>query len=198
MSAARQSVAEEPRLYSAAEYFALVDAQPKEKLELLRGRLLAMAGTREHALVCGELVRLLGNQLEDRECRVVPSELKVVNTAANSYLIPDVAVYCGEMVASESRADVMTNPSVVVEVLSPSTAERDRREKSEVYRAIPSVHTVVLIAQDRAHAEWYERHGSFWKFQEVNGLDAALALETLGVTLSLRDIYRGVSLPEAR
>jgi Uma2 family endonuclease len=120
-----------------------------------------------------------------------------VDRADNTFL-PDVAVYCGAPEIERASIDLLLNPSVLMEVLSPSTADYDHGKKWANYRRLASLQEYVLVSQDVPRLERYVRQGGFWLFSDVEGLDAEVALGTIGVTLRLSEIYEGVLAADER
>lgn len=115
------------------------------------------------------------------------------------YAYPDIIVVCGKMDLDDKKYDTILNPTVIVEILSPSTGDFDRGGKAELYRALPSLKDYVIVAQDRPRVEWYARQGERrWILEELTGTDAVLRLDSIGVEIPLTEIYEGVNFdPEA-
>jgi Uma2 family endonuclease len=189
------------KLYSPQEYRALERAA-ECKSEYVEGRIYAMAGaSREHILITFNIGRSLGNQLANRPCEIYPSDMRVKSAAARNYRYPDIAVVCGAAQFEDHRADTLLNPTLLVEVLSPSTEASDRGEKFAEYMRIPSLREYLLVAQDRPRIDHYARQGAGWLLTVAEGLDAVLTLDAIGCALELREVYRRVlddaSLPQA-
>lgn len=184
------------RLYTLEEYVAL-DAAAEYKCEYVDGRVYAMSGgTEPHALVCWNLLGLLHAAFRGRPCRAYPSDLRVKVAETGTYTYPDLSALCGEPAFDERVVDTLLNPSVLVEVLSPSTEAYDRGEKFARYRRVPSLREYVLVAQDRPRVECYTRRGDGWVLTEASALDAAVELRSVGVTLALGEVYERVAFPD--
>ena len=181
--------------FSVAEYYALEEAA-EYRSEFFDGEIFAMAGgSARHSLVSANLLRELGNRLKGKPCTAYESNLRLKVEASGLRSYPDAAVYRGKLKfdSEDPRGETALNPTVLFEVLSPSTEAYDRGKKAENYRKIPSLMAYVLIAQDRAKVEVYERVGDgFWRLSEAGGLEGTIALECLEITLSLGEIYEGV------
>ncbi|HEX2094077.1 MAG TPA: Uma2 family endonuclease [Longimicrobiaceae bacterium] len=109
------------------------------------------------------------------------------------YVYPDVTVVCGGPQLEDEHFDTLLNPTLIVEVLAPSTAGYDRGEKWEMYRRIPSLKDYLLVSQTEPRVERYTRQGEgLWLFSETNGLDSILQIDSIGCTLALRDVYERV------
>jgi Uma2 family endonuclease len=133
--------------------------------------------------------------LFEKPCRVYNSDLKVCATDT-AYAYPDVTVVCGEPAFQDAEADVLLNPTVIVEVLSPTTEGWDRGGKFERYRERESLQEYLLVAQDRAHLERYARQPrGEWLLAVVDGRDGALSLPSLGCRLELARVYHMVTFP---
>jgi len=185
------------RTYTPEEYLSMEREAPY-KSEYLDGYVYAMAGaSREHNLIVASLLREIGTQIKGRRCEAYPSDMRVQVHDRNFYFYtyPDVTVTCGELTLSDEKMDTLTNPTVLFEVLSPSTEGYDRGRKFELYRKIESLQEYVLVAQDRAFVEHYVRRGSKWELSDISGLDDALQLESIQCELALRDIYDKVEFP---
>src|SRR5438309_3631674 len=114
-----------------------------------------------------------------------------VRVTEEQYAYPDVTVVCGEEQFEDEEADVLLNPTLIVEVLSPTTEAWDRGGKFEQYRQRDSLQEYVLIAQDRPHVERFARQpDGQWLLTERNGLEATLSLPSVGCELSLSEVYR--------
>ncbi len=155
-------------------------------------------GTAGHADVACNLIRSLGNRLDGSPCKVGNSDLRVRIPRTGRYCYPDVSVTCGPRVFDPPEAAAtMVNPQVIIEVLSPSTADDDRGEKLADYIGSPSLQEYVLFAQDRPRADtFYRQPDGIWAIGPWSaGVEAAVAFRSLGVTLPLAEVYAGVEFP---
>ena len=181
---------------TVAEYLAFERAS-KEKHTYVRGEIFAMAGAsvRHNALVLN-LGALLRDALRGT-CRAFPSDLRTWVPALETFTYPDVSVICGELKFYDGAdVDTVTNPRVLIEVLSDSTEAYDRGETAEGYRQMPSVTDHLLVAQHKPHVEHYARQqdGS-WLLREA-GSGGVIAIVSIDALLPIDAIYRDVmSLP---
>jgi Uma2 family endonuclease len=153
------------------------------------GVIRAMSGgTPDHSAIAGNLIRALGNALVSKGCRVFGSDLKV-HTADGINTYPDVSVVCGPVQFREGRSDAITNPILIVEVLSKSTAHYDFGDKFAHYQTILPLADYLLVAQDTARAILHSRSGDHWETRIVTGLESMVHLPSVGVTLTLADMY---------
>ncbi|CAN5799867.1 MAG: Uma2 family endonuclease [Gemmatimonadetes bacterium] len=175
---------------SPEEYLA-AEREAEYKSEYFGGEILAMTGaSREHNLLVSNLVASLHPQLRGRPCELYPSDMRVKITRTGAYAYPDVVVVCGEPEFEDEHVDTLLNPTVLIEVLSPSTERHDRGRKWEHYRRLPSLTEFLLVAQDKPRIEHYLRQeGGLWLFADASGEDASLRLSSIGCTLALRDVY---------
>ncbi len=135
-------------------------------------------------------------QIAGGPCEAFLADMRTKVRANGLYTYPDVVVTCGEGEMEDEHDDTLLNPTLIVEVLSPSTAAYDRGKKFALYRALDTLRTYVLIAQDQPHVEVFDRDGDRWVLREVSGLDATLELPSIGARVALRDLYARVEWPE--
>jgi Uma2 family endonuclease len=180
---------------SPAEYLEL-ERKAEFKSEYVDGTIVPMPGaTREHNLIETNLVRELSHQLKRRDCEVYGGNMKVRTRPRYSY--PDATVVCGKPLFEDTEKDVLTNPTVVIEVLSSSTEVYDRGEKFAAYRERESLQEYVLVSQTMPRVEIYKRHGDKWIFAEVSGLESVAKLESIGCTLNLSEVYEKIEFNQA-
>jgi Uma2 family endonuclease len=180
-----------PVRYTRAEYVAL-ERSSNVKHELLDGVIYAMAGgSPEHAAVSMNVGALLNVALRGKPCQVYSSDLRirVLDTGLETY--PDVSVVCGSAERHPADDLAVTNPILLVEVLSPSTESYDRGEKLRHYQAIPSLREVVLVDHRQKLVEVHRREGGGgdWTRHEA-GPGGKIALHSLGCELPVDEVYR--------
>ncbi len=187
-------MAAKPRgLLGREEYLAL-ERRGEGKHEYLAGQLVAMVGASfRHNLIQTRVLASLYQQLRGRPCEVTPSDLRVAIGALGVYTYPAVTVVCGEPQFEDAEQDTLLNPTLLVEILSPSTESYDRGEKFERYRLIPTFREYLLIAPDRPLVEHYLRQpGDRWALATSGQLGDVVALDAIGCTLALADVYAGI------
>lgn len=183
--------------YTIEQYIEL-EQSSEERYEYFDGEVFAMAGgSLEHAIIATNIAGSLNNKLSGKNCRAINSDMRVKVPADPPYRYPDVTVVCGEPLTEQYLGQVMlVNPVLLVEVLSPTTKDYDKDEKFLGYQSIESFQEYLLVAQDRAHVTRYVRQAdNQWLRSDFIGLDSAVELVSLGVTLPLSEIYQGVSFP---
>lgn len=176
-----------------SEYLAF-ERDSEFKHEFLNGELVAMSGaSAEHNTISGNTFALLWQQRRGGPCRVYGSDM-CVRISHTHYTYPDISVVCGEPQIVHDGIDALLNPTLIIEVLSPSTERYDRGKKFQSYRELESLQEYVLIAQDSPHIERYVRqeHG-FWQFSDVAGLAGHIELASINCALALAEVYEQVT-----
>lgn len=180
------------RRYTPEEYLAL-ERGAEYKNEYVNGRIYALAGaTRAHIVITLNISAQLHTRFRGRPCEVYPSEMRVKVSPTGMYTYPDVVAVCGEPLFEDSDLDTLLNPTVIVEVLSPSTEAYDRGEKFAHYRRLETLSEYVLVAQDKLRVEHYSRDGERWVLTEISDPEGALSLPAVGCEIPLREIYERV------
>lgn len=176
-------------LISPDEYLAL-ERQADSKSEYWDGKVLAMSGASlTHNVIVANLIMILGPKLRVRGCQVYPSDLKI--RFGRRFFYPDVSAICGEPILSDGEKDAALNPSLIVEVLSPSTEAYDKGPKFLTYQQIPSLQEFVLVYQDQPLVEHYQRQSEkSWLYTKVDGVESSLQI--LECLVSLNEIYESV------
>lgn len=179
---------------SETEYL-LFERSSENKHEYVNGEIYAMSGASEHHnIIVSNLIAGIHPQLRKPPCRIYPSDMRVLTPFSRTYSYPDVTIICGKPVLIDSYEDVLLNPTVIFEVLSPSTERYDRGRKFLHYREIESLQEYVLVAQDAPRIERFIRDSEgTWRFSDVSGLDATLELPSIGCVLALADVYETVT-----
>jgi Uma2 family endonuclease len=190
----------ERQRYSIAEYLHR-ERSASDKHEYRDGEILLMAGgTVDHSLIVANVIRELGNLLKGKPCRVFDSNLRVRIPRKVLYTYPDVSVICGprETDPNDSAGETLTNPRLIVEVLSPSTEAYDRGEKFDRYRELDSMVEYVLVSQETPRIETFFRQADgTWLLTPVSGLASSSKLRSVEVELPLGEVYAGVEFSAA-
>lgn len=186
-------MASDPQHRLTVQDYLILDRGAETRSEYLEGEMLAMAGaSHEHNVIVTNLVAALRPQIRARGCSLYANDMRV-RTPADFLAYPDVMVLCGERRFDDPRRDTILNPTVIFEVLSPSTQDYDRGTKLLHFREIPSLAEVLLIEQDRPHVEHYLRQGTDrWLLNEIHALRHVLELPAIGCRLALPDVYEDV------
>ncbi len=189
----------EPTPMTEVDYLAFEETTD-DKHEYSQGRVYAMTGgSVRHSVISANTITHLNNQLDEKDCTVTSSDLRVHVASRKAYRYPDVIVFCGAPAYITGRVDTITNPVVLVEVLSPSTELIDRNDKLAEYTQIESLQAYLMISQNTMKIERFLRHESGqWLYQYVTGLEAEIDLPSLGCTLALSKIYHKVSWDDSQ
>jgi Uma2 family endonuclease len=187
----------EKRPYISPQEYLERERISETKSEYYDGVIVAMAGASwVHNLISSRTGRFLGNQLENALCEAITNDMKVWVEACRKFFYPDVLVVCGEPQFHDAHQDYLTNPTCIVEVLSPSTELNHRGDKFICYQSLNTLTTYVLVSQDTPRIEYYTRQpDDFWRYTRLEGLDAVVMLDALGCELRLADVYAGVPFP---
>ena len=183
------------KFISVEEYFASEEVAG-HRSEYYCGDIFAMAGgTPNHNRITVNLASLLNARFRGGPCEAFASDLRVQIEKNIHYTYPDIVVVCGELQLIEGRSDTITNPIVIMEVLSESTRDYDRGTKFTAYRNIDTLTDYLLIDQYSTHIEYFSKEkDQTWRLREYFGLEEALNIESISVTISIKDIYERVTL----
>jgi Uma2 family endonuclease len=191
------SATEVPR-FTPEQYLAL-ERKANFKSEYYNGFIWAMAGASdEHNTIALNFAGEIRSQLKGRPCRAYMSDMRLRVTPSGLYTYPDVMAVCGERKFLDDKTDTLLNPTMIAEVLSPTTEAYDRGEKFAKYRQLPSLQEYVLIAQDKVLVERYTRQGDQWLLKDFRSLDESLRLDSIDCEIALREIYAKVKFPPER
>jgi Uma2 family endonuclease len=179
--------------FISPEQYLEMERAAETKSEYYRGEIFAMAGASHiHTIIVVNIGARLHSGLEKRDCTVHASDSRLAVKADGLYTYPDLMVICGKPAFIDAHVDTVTNPIVVVEVLSKSTSSYDHGQKFESYRAIPSLMEYLTVAQDRVHVEHYVRQlDNSWLLREIEA-SASVSLKSIFVELPLDEIYAKV------
>ncbi|TDN36576.1 Uma2 family endonuclease [Hymenobacter sp. UV11] len=183
--------------YVSPEDYLRLESEAEHKHEYYAGEIRAMAGARAaHNRLCFNLTGLLFPQLDGSPCAGYTSDQRVQVLNASSYLYPDLSVVCGEAKFNDAKTpENLLNPTLMVEVLSKSTAGADRGEKFMLYRQLPSLRQYLTLDSQAVHAELCTRQDDDpWLFGETRDPAAVLDLSSVGATLPLARLYQGLGL----
>lgn len=177
------------------EEYLVQEPEREYKSEFRDGRVVAMAGASlAHAKISTNVFGELFGMLKGSRCNVFASDMRVKVAKARLYTYPDVTVVCGELELDRPKMGTVMNPTVIVEVLSPSTEDYDRGEKFEYYKKLDSLQEYVLISQNQARVECFrKRDEGHWEPTESTSLDTYLVLNSIDCKIPLADIYRNVT-----
>ncbi|NJN33490.1 MAG: Uma2 family endonuclease [Saprospiraceae bacterium] len=187
-----------PKAYTFEAYLRR-EEKAIEKHEFYQGKIVKMpGGTDIHSEIAGNMIATLKNAVRPlpKKFKVYTSDLKIRIESLDSGVYPDALVICVEPEYWQGRRDVIVNPLLVVEVLSPSTEGYDRLGKFELYKELPSFQEYVLINTDKYSVETrFREEPDLWRIRTETNKDNPIALRSLGVSISMTDIYENIVFP---
>ncbi len=190
--------AAKPSHYITEEEYLALERVSIAKHEYYNGRIYAMTGAKEpHNLINGNTLATLHSQLRRKPCRIYSSDMrvKVIKTGLNTY--PDIVIICGQPQFTDPTHDTITNPVVIIEILSDSTERYDRGMKFQNYRTIDTLRDYILVAQNHYHIEHFSRQeGGLWVLQEATNDEDIIRISSVECTLSLQDVYEKVEFEQ--
>ncbi len=184
----------QPKTFLTPEQYLEIERKAEYKSEYFGGEMFAMAGAREaHILIVGNVVSQIHSQVRSGPSRVYTSNMRVRVGATGLYTYPDVVVVCGEPRFLDEQRDTLLNPTLVVEVLSPTTEAYDRGRKFEHYRSLESLKEYLLIASERIGAELFTRQPSGqWLLTAATRPEETIELPSVACRVTLADLYEKV------
>lgn len=181
--------------FSIEEYLAMENAAV-EKHEYYRGEIFAMSGAKvAHNQISGNLYASLHNKLKGNNCRPYNSDQRIHIKANTLFTYPDISIVCGEIITLDNDNWNVTNPTIIMEVLSPSTKNYDRGEKFMLYRDIPTLKEYILVDSESIHLEVFRLNDLHrWELEEYNSLQGNLHIKAINEIISVADIYESVRM----
>ena len=182
------------KYYTPREYLALEEAAAY-KSEYYKGEIFQMAGgTPNHNSIAANTASAFIVSLRGRSCRTFSSDQRVYIAQHDYYTYPDISIICGSLQYAPNRRDTVTNPVVVVEVLSKSTANYDRTTKFGFYRSLETLRTYILVEQDQVYVDLFQKNDAqVWTYENYNSTEANFTVESLGVGIALANIYENIN-----
>lgn len=186
-----------PQPHMTPEEYLRMERQSEIKHEYYAGEIFATSGaSMKHNFIVASATAALLVQLRHKGCRVSANDFRVRTGPPLLYTYPDISIVCRTPQLEDSHQDILLNPTVIIEVLSPSTESYDRGRKFQQYRTLESLQEYLLIAQDTPRIEHFRRQGEHWLFNDYTGLETSLELPAVGCTLALSDVYEQVIFTE--
>ena len=182
---------QEKNKMTPAEYLAMERSSLNIKHEFFNGEMFAMVGAKiNHIRINANLTGELRNIFKGNKstCEVLPNDMRV--KIEDGYVYPDIVISCGDAEFEDNEFDTLTNPVVIMEILSDSTEAFDRGKKFAYYRATPTLQEYILVSQDEYHVEQFIRcdHGK-WEYCSYKGIDQTLKVASVNCELPLSEIY---------
>jgi Uma2 family endonuclease len=180
---------ESKRRYSLDEYFA-IEEMSVIRHEYYDGEIFAMAGASlPRNTISANLLTFIRPATLSRGCQTFGSDLRV-QTPEGLYTYPDLSVVCGEPLLIQARPDTLTNPVLLIEVLSVATREYDQGEKFELYKRIPTLREYVIVEQSRVFLEVSRLADRRWTSESYDDLDHVVALTSIDLSIPMREICK--------
>lgn len=167
-----------------------------EKHEYYKGEIFAMSGASiPHNKIFSNSFADIGTKLKGKKCQPFGSDLRIHIPKNTLYTYPDISIICGEIETTDDKFDTITNPSVIIEILSPSTRNYDKGEKFTLYREIDSLQEYILIDSERIMVEKFIRNAdNSWQLTDYKTIEQSFSIATVSIEMQLKDIYEGVKI----
>jgi len=187
------------KLYTRNEYLALEESENR-RYDFFNGEIIdiEMGASEKHQVICANLAAQLATALRTTNCRVMTSGMRVHSpNGLDTY--PDIIVVCGTSeyleLKTDTGRDTLTNPILLIEVLSKTTRDYDRGDKFFSYRTIPSLQDFLTVDQEQVYVEYFHKiKTGEWLLREFSSLEESIMLSSLGVSISLKEIYDKTTL----
>ena len=180
-----------PKRRVTPEEYLEIDRASEERYEYFAGEMFLMSGgSGRHNTIIFNINTSLGAQIRGGRCRGYSNSQRVLVDRTGLYTYPDIVIVCGEPVYA--HGDTLTNPTLIVEVLSPSTENYDKGKKFDHYRRIPTFVEYLLVAQDRVNVQHHVKEENRWWMEEFEGLTDEIHLPSVRGRLPLSDVYDNV------
>jgi len=175
------------------EEYLVLEERAEFRSEYENGEIITMAGgSFNHVQITSNIVRSLGNQLSGKYS-VLPTDMKVWVEKREKFYYPDITIVCGKPQFHQNRTNTITNPQILIEVLSKSTEAKDRTGKFWSYQLLDSFQEYILVSQDKAAVEQFVRQADgSWRYLAVIGEESVLRLMTVEAELNLKEVYQAV------
>lgn len=182
------------KMWITPEEYLAMEEKADHKSEYFQGKVFALAGgSLNHNLIVGNIHAELKSALKGKPCRVLMSDMRLLVKQNGLYTYPDVMVVCGQVEFLEGRDDTITNPLVIVEVLSPSTHHYDRVKKFALYKQLDSLREYLLVDSEQVHVTLLRRlESGVWTIEMYDARDAVVRLESLGCEIPVAAMYEQI------
>ena len=187
------------RTFTIEEYLERENAAI-EKSEYYKGEIFAMSGAKStHNIIASKTLIALGIKLQGKSCQPFGSDMRIHIEKNTLFTYPDISVICGELKSLNNDDFNFLNPTIIIEILSPSTKSYDRGDKFKLYRDIPTLKEYILIDTESISIEAFRINANgFWQLEEYKDINEELAFPSLQISIALREIYDGTKLIQAQ
>ncbi len=178
------------------EEYLLFEKASRDKHEFFKGEVFAMAGVgARHNVIFSNLFGELAFRSKGKPCKPYGSDLRIHIPENTLYTYPDISIICGEIISSTADPDTAVQPTVLMEILSPSTRNYDQGIKFRLYREIPTLKEFITIDSESIRIETYQINTKGnWELKDLRLIEDTLVINAIGVSLTLREIYEGTKL----
>ncbi|MGN6619319.1 MAG: Uma2 family endonuclease [Ilyomonas sp.] len=180
---------------SIEEYLEMETASP-EKHEYYKGEVFAMSGAKvPHNRISSNLIGELIMRLKEKKCQPYGSDMRIHIPSNTLFTYPDISIICGDVITLNNDDYNVLNPTVIIEILSPSTKNYDRGEKFKLYRDIPTLKEYILVDSESIHIEAFRlNEKNHWELEEYDDITNLLQFQSIHESIVLSDIYNGVKI----
>lgn len=195
MEVKEPAVAYGNRKFTVEEYLEMERAS-EQKHEYFNGEIFAMSGASfKHNIIFRNLYGELAYGLKGKSCRPYGSDMRVHIPENTLYTYPDISIFCRDIMNDEGDNDIFVQPSVLIEILSPSTKNYDRGTKFKLYRDIPSLREYILVDSEAIGVEIFRiNENGHWQLDEYKNMNEIFTINTVGFQLSLNELYQDTKL----
>jgi len=190
------AVIKEPKKKYTQEEYLELERKAELKSEYFKGEIFAMSGaSRSHNIINGNLFALLHSKLKGKDCQPYSKDMRLHIPVNTLYTYPDIVVACGKEAFLNNSFDTLLNPAFIAEVLSPSTTDYDTGGKFALYRSIESLKEYWTISSFDFRLQKFVKNQSnnTWILSETTNPNDSMLLESLGLTISMQELYEGVT-----
>ena len=193
-------MATQPKPHLTPEEYLATERLAQTKSEYYDGEVFAMAGAGlNHNRIVINLIASLRDGLRGRDCEVLGSDMRLLVSDTGLYTYPDVTVVCGKPILADAQSDILTNPLLIIEVLSESTKDYDRGGKFHQYMRVPSLQEYLTVSQTEMLIDHNVRQAdNSWVIREITPTNGKVPLRSLGVELDFADVYDKVTFVPAK
>jgi Uma2 family endonuclease len=178
------------------EQYLAIDRAAEFRSELIDGEIVAISGdSLRHSALKMNLALEVGNALRGGTCRAFDSDLRV-RVSSRMYAYPDLTIVCGQPILADERQDILLNPKVNFEVVSPSTEYYDRGVKFRRYRELDSLTDYILVDPDQIRIEQFTRgDAGTWTLHDYQRVEEVLLIPSIVISMPLAGVYEGIDFP---
>jgi Uma2 family endonuclease len=180
--------------YLTIQEYLEMERNSGEKHEYYEGEIFSMSGASiNHNRISMNLSHLLKSKLDGQNCEPFGSDLRIHVPKNTLYTYPDFSIICGDLKTTDDKFDTVVNPTVIVEILSPSTQRYDRLEKFSLYRDIETFKEYILVDSRKLHIQKHQFTEEGWLLSDYKNINDAILINAVNISFSLKDIYKGIS-----